>query len=114
MTYFTDADWLRDCEGAERVMAALWRELYPRIYPAPPTCGQYCSAKEPAHLFLIQCLNLYTTMDFDPPPESITLEENYQMLTPNRPSIIVAYALTRYGARQFAVGILTLPPAIPR
>jgi hypothetical protein len=48
----TDAE-LKDLnDRLEKALPNRWILLYPRIYPSAPKCGNYCSAKEPAHVFL--------------------------------------------------------------
>jgi hypothetical protein len=36
----------------EQLQPQMWDKLYPRHYPDPPACGDYCPAKDPAHFFL--------------------------------------------------------------
>jgi hypothetical protein len=46
-------------------MPEIWQQVYPRIYSHPPICGDYCSPKEPAHMFLVEILNAGEATGFD-------------------------------------------------
>jgi hypothetical protein len=53
-TNYTHAQWKQYCDTLEKELPDLWRKLYPRIYQSPPKCGEYYSARDPAHMFLQQ------------------------------------------------------------
>jgi hypothetical protein len=44
-------------ERSKQRMPQDWKRLYPHLYASSPTCGKYCSPKEPAHFFLMFCSN---------------------------------------------------------
>jgi hypothetical protein len=50
----TEPERQRLYKTMEEQQPELWRKLYPRAYPEPPTCGEYYSAEDPAHFFLWQ------------------------------------------------------------
>jgi hypothetical protein len=50
----TEPERQRLYRAMEEQQPELWRKLYPRAYPEPPTCGEYYSAEDPAHFFLWQ------------------------------------------------------------
>lgn len=52
--YISQAQWKQKCARMEKDMPELWEGLYPRIYPNPPCCGEYCPAEDAAHILLTQ------------------------------------------------------------
>jgi hypothetical protein len=50
----TEEERQRLYKRMEQQQPELWLRLYPRHYPAPPTCGEYYSAEDPGHFFLWQ------------------------------------------------------------
>jgi hypothetical protein len=52
--YISEAQWKQKCARLEKDMPELWKGLYPRIYPNPPCCGEYCPAECAAHILLTQ------------------------------------------------------------
>jgi hypothetical protein len=52
--YISEAQWKQKYARLEKDMPELWEGLYPRIYPNPPCCGEYCPAEDAAHILLTQ------------------------------------------------------------
>jgi hypothetical protein len=57
----TEEERQRLYKRMEQQQPELWLRLYPRHYPAPPTCGEYYSAEDPGRFFLWQ----YHRVDHD-------------------------------------------------